>query len=137
MRRAPRAAVSLGTAAAVLATACFSERPTAATDEAAQLAIAACRAARSGEAPPAGVVTIRNFRFTPDTLRVEAGDAVTWVNCEDASLVEAHTSTSDAGVWTSGALSPAAVYSRDFDQPGAFPYHCQPHPSMRAAVIVQ
>lgn len=81
-------------------------------------------------------VVIRNFTFSPATLRVAPGSRVTWVNCEGPQ-VEAHTSTSDDGVWASPFLSSGDVFSRDFEQAGSFPYHCVPHPSMEAVVIVE
>ncbi|HUG39841.1 MAG TPA: plastocyanin/azurin family copper-binding protein [Longimicrobiales bacterium] len=80
-------------------------------------------------------VGIRNFTFIPDTLRVDPGARVTWVNCEDPAL-DAHTTTADGGEWDSGLMSAGETFERQFDQTGAFPYHCVPHPSMAAVVIV-
>lgn len=82
-------------------------------------------------------VAIRNFAFSPDTLRIATGSQVTWVNCESPQ-VEAHTTTSDEGVWGSGLLSSGDTFVRTFDEAGTFPYHCVPHPNtMRAVVIVE
>ena len=80
-------------------------------------------------------VAIRNFAFSTDTLRVAPGAQVTWVNCESPQ-VEGHTTTSDDGVWDSGLLFSGDTFVRTFDEAGTFPYHCVPHPSMRAVVIV-
>ncbi|HVE78316.1 MAG TPA: plastocyanin/azurin family copper-binding protein [Gemmatimonadaceae bacterium] len=82
------------------------------------------------------VVTMQNFGFHPQTVRVSPGTTVTWVNC-DPPGVEAHTSTADAGVWDSSFLPPGASYSQVFGQAGQFPYHCVPHPAMQGVVIVE
>lgn len=134
-----RATALRGACAALLAGGCFSERPTASTDPGTvQTSVGACRVASASSVPEgAQVVAIRNFRFSPQTVRVAAGTTVTWVNCEDAAMVEPHTSTADDRAWSSPLLVPAATYSHRFDQAGAFPYHCAPHPSMIATVIVE
>lgn len=82
------------------------------------------------------VVAIRGFAFQPATLRVAPGTRVTWVNCESQG-VDPHTSTADGGEWSSGLLFPDDTFARDFDETGTFSYHCVPHPSMQAEVIVQ
>ena len=85
------------------------------------------------EGTPANVVQIRNFAFVQGTLNVTRGATVTWVNCD----TETHTSTSDASVWDSGALTPGSTFQRTFTAAGSFPFHCTPHPSMRGTVVVQ
>ncbi len=84
------------------------------------------------EGSPPNVVQIRDFAFSTARLTVAAGTAVTWVNCD----VVAHTSTADGGAWNSGLLAPGAAFTRTFGAAGAFPYHCDPHPGMRATVVV-
>ena len=102
---------------------CFSERSTVTEVPAGDL----CRS------PTASTVQIRNFAFTTTEIRVSRGTQVTWVNCDTQS----HTSTSDSDTWDSGLISPNTTYSRTFDQAGRFPYHCEPHPGMRATVVVE
>lgn len=85
------------------------------------------------EGSPANVVQVRDFAFSPASLAVSPGTEVTWVNCDAV----AHTSTADTGAWNSGLLAPGAVYRRTFAAAGSFPYHCDPHPGMKAAVVVQ
>lgn len=126
----------LGLAAAALATAvlaCFSERGGVMAP-----AEGECRIAVNSPAVGSvqALVAIRDFAFQPATLRVPRGTTVRWVNCEPET-VEPHTSTSDTGVWGSPLLAPGATYSRSFDEPGTFPYHCVPHPFMQARVIVE
>lgn len=81
-------------------------------------------------------VAIRNFAFTPDTLRIAAGTTVTWVNCEPPTI-DAHTTTAAGGQWDSGYLPPGSHFSRLFDRAGSFPYSCIPHPTMQGTIIVQ
>jgi plastocyanin len=110
-------------AAAGLTASCFSERTTAASSS--------C----DGTAIPC-VVDIRNFAFQPAVLRVPAGATVTWVNREQ-EVGLGHTSTSDAAGWDSPVLLPGATFSRTFATVGQFPYHCEPHPTMRATIVVE
>ena len=83
------------------------------------------------------IVAIREFRFVPDTIRVPAGTVITWINCEEDFADEPHTTTSVQEAWRSDLLSPGDLYQRRFDQPGTFPYFCEPHPFMTATVIVE
>lgn len=121
--RPVRAALALLLAAAPLA-GCFSERGAPVAPPAGEL----CDGAQ-----PAGVVRIRDFAFSPASLQVSAGTEVTFVNCDAI----AHTSTSDAGAWDSGLLQPRTSFRRVFGEAGSFPYHCEPHPAMKGAVVVQ
>lgn len=81
---------------------------------------------------PANVIQIRNFAFVQNNLSVRPGTTVVWVNCDEVT----HTSTSDAGVWDSGALTPGSRFQRTFSAGGSFPFHCNPHPGMKGTVVV-
>jgi plastocyanin len=120
-----RAAVTLaglcGIAAIGLTASCFSERTTGTSVSCAGTASDPC------------VVEIRNFTFVPSTLRVPVGATVTWVNRDDV----VHTSTSDGDVWDSPALSTNGTYPHAFNSAGQFPYHCTPHPTMQATIVVE
>jgi plastocyanin len=121
------AAVVLG---GFLLAACFSERSPAEVDVQAVCSVPVNELRQGGEFVP-----IRGFDYLIDTLRVTAGTRVTWVNCEQPPG-EAHTVTSDNGAFDSPFFSVGQTYSRTFDLPGTFPYHCIPHPHMRAVIIV-
>lgn len=82
------------------------------------------------------LIAIRGFDFQPRTVTVKAGTTVTWVNCEPAAT-DPHTTTANDGAWDSPFLEPGDTYSYTFAQTGTFDYHCIPHPSMQAVVIVQ
>jgi plastocyanin len=77
------------------------------------------------------VVRVRNYAFGPVELRVPRGTTVTWANCDN----DTHTTTSDGGVWN-GTLTPNTTYQHTFDAVGTFPYHCNPHPTMQARIVV-
>jgi plastocyanin len=121
-----RAAMMFGLcaiAAATLIASCVSERATGSS--------ASC----DGTTVPC-VINIRDYAFEPTTLRVRAGATVRWENGGGV----AHTSTSDAGVtaaWDSGNIAPGGSYSRPFGTVGQFAYHCEPHPTMTATIIVE
>ena len=60
-------------------------------------------------------------------------ERVTWINCDEDS----HTSTADGGQWSSPLLAPGDAFTQAFDAPGELAYHCEPHPFMRARVVVE
>jgi plastocyanin len=84
------------------------------------------------EGTPANTIQIRNYDFVQKTLTVARGTRVTWVNCDP----DTHTSTADNNLWDSGAISPEGTFQRTFDAAGSFPFHCTPHPSMKATIVV-
>ena len=104
---------------------CFSERVAGSTGG------SAADLCSAGAAP--GVVLIRNFAFGPGEVRVRAGSRVVFANCDAIQ----HSSTSDSDVWDSGLISPNTTFERTFDQPGRFPFHCEPHPSMTGTIVVE
>jgi plastocyanin len=115
---------------AALAAACFSERATIASPD------ALCTVPADVFGRDRAFVIIRDFAFFPDTISVAPGTTVTWINCEPPAS-EAHTTTSDTDVWSSGPLVRTDVFSHRFDEPGDFPYFCVPHPFMRGEVVVE
>lgn len=88
--------------------------------------------------PPAAaglpVVFIKQFTFVPAQLQVHAGESVAWVNCEPDGTP--HTATADDASFTSGLLHTPDAYVRQFSSAGTVRYHCDVHPAMKAAVIV-
>jgi plastocyanin len=113
---------------------CFSDRVTSGGPDTSDQCAVPTSALTGGKKQ---VITIYQYAFYPDTLRVTAGTTVTWVNCDRIAGQDAHTSTSDSGVWASPLFAEGRTYTRVFDRSGSFAYHCEPHPSMRGVVIVQ
>lgn len=129
-----RRVLALSAAAGVLGAnllSCFSER--GATGP---VAGAECTVPIGSQVPGSTIVVIRNFGFEPATVAVRPGATITWVNCDEAGQ-PSHTSTADAGAWSSPTLAPGQAFSRTFDQAGDFSYHCEPHPFMTGSVTVQ
>ena len=105
-----------------------------------------------GGTPPAASVTMSEYRFSPETVRVAVGNAVGWNNNGTTS----HTSTSDTtGIWNSNAINPpgpppqtcpyppcngtpGGSFQYTFTTAGTYTYHCAFHDAlgMKAVVIV-
>lgn len=120
----PGAAFAL---AAGLLGGCFSEREATAPLE------GRCSFPIEGSVPGSTIIVIRRFAFTPGELRVRVGDRVTWINCDE----DGHTSTADGGQWASPLLAFGDGFTHTFAAPGAFTYHCEPHPFMTGRVLVE
>jgi len=61
--------------------------------------------------------------FDPPILRIQQGETVEWTMDGNAP----HTVTADDGSWDSGILAPGTTYTRAFDAPGVYAYHCSLH----------
>lgn len=83
-------------------------------------------------ARPVVEVGIRGFEYERSELRVPAGTVVRWINRDPVG----HTVTSDDDDWSSSLIGPGDVFERTFETPGTHPYHCIPHPYMKARVVV-
>lgn len=82
--------------------------------------------------PPPGDVTIFDNGFTPESMTITPGSAVTWVNT--GSLP--HTATDASSRFDSGILMSGDTYSRTFTSEGTFSYLCTIHPEMTATIVV-
>jgi plastocyanin len=77
-------------------------------------------------------VSVQHSTFSPASLDVLVGDAVSWRN---VSLRE-HDVTSAAAGFESGRLARNATFAHTFAAPGAFPYICKIHAGMSGHVAV-
>lgn len=79
--------------------------------------------------------------FSPKDISVPVGTTVTWTN-NDMLPHTVTSGTSDGrsgrpdGVFDSGNMDPEATFEFTFDEEGAFPYYCTPHPWMKGTVTV-
>jgi len=73
-----------------------------------------------------------SWGFAPNDLIVTTGTTVVWRN----NGTNTHTVTSSDNLFASPDIPPGGTFSFKFDQPGAFAYHCTPHPWMTASVRV-
>jgi plastocyanin len=97
------------------------------------VALTALALATSGSS--AGVqreVVIPGKFFAPGREVVLIGDTVTWRNADSSS----HTVTADDGAFDSGSFGPGASFSRSFQAPGVYKYHCSIHRYMHGEVDV-
>ncbi|MBV8245540.1 MAG: cupredoxin family copper-binding protein [Candidatus Eremiobacteraeota bacterium] len=82
--------------------------------------------------PAAAIVHIKNFTYVPATIRVHAGDRVTFVNDDD----EAHTATALDKSFDSDGLGTGDTYQHVFPKPGTYRYFCEMHPYMHGTIVV-
>jgi plastocyanin len=78
-------------------------------------------------------VSIVNFAFTPTPMTVAAGETVTWTNDDGAP----HGLQYHDGAPGTDLLLPGKTFSRRFDRPGTYDYHCAVHPYMTGRVVVR
>jgi plastocyanin len=76
--------------------------------------------------------TISDFKFSPGSLTIHAGDTVTWSNAGPSS----HTATANNGSFTTGVLAKGASASHTFTTAGTFSYFCTIHPFMHGTIVV-
>lgn len=86
----------------------------------------------AGSAGPDQIL-IKDFMFTPMSLKIKAGSTVTWANKDD----EPHTVVSDAGMFRSSALDTGDSFTYKFDKPGTYHFVCSIHPRMVGSIIVE
>ncbi len=78
-------------------------------------------------------VVIANASFSPETLTVKMGTAVTFQN-NDAVI---HTATADSGAFDTGDIDGGTTAQRVLEVVGTFAYHCQIHSYMHGVIKVQ
>jgi amicyanin len=88
-------------------------------------------AADGGDA--AATVRIAQLKFQTDTVVIQAGQSVRWVNDDEVP----HTVTFAGALGGSGNLAAGQAFTLRFDQPGTYAYRCTPHPFMRGVVVVR
>ncbi len=76
-------------------------------------------------------VVVENFKFAPVSLEIKVGDSVEWINKDSVRhTVNIPSLNIDLN------LPAGATVTQKFSEKGSFDYHCTPHPSMQAKVIV-
>lgn len=89
-------------------------------------------AAETGPGSLAGQVRMVQLKYAPDSIAIAAGQTVTWVNGDPLE----HTVTFE-GESAAAPIAPSSTFSRRFDTPGVYRYHCTPHPFMHGVVVVR
>jgi plastocyanin len=88
---------------------------------------------RESSRPALHRVTIRSFKFDPDSLSIAAGDTVEWRN-ED---IVPHTATAASSHWNSQTVQPGDSWRTVLTISAPEPYGCQFHPTMKAKLLVR
>jgi amicyanin len=96
------------------------------------MAVAALGVAARAQAPGLAV-TIDNFTFGPQQIKVKTGDTVTWINHDDIP----HTVRSTTAAFKSNALDTDDKFSFTFAAPGKYDYFCSLHPTMTGSIVVE
>ena len=79
-------------------------------------------------------ISIRDFKFSPDTISV-GSDARVRVSNNDSAP---HTVTADDGhSFDSGTVQPGASASIQAPGTGSYAYHCTIHPFMKGKLVVE
>jgi plastocyanin len=86
-----------------------------------------------GAAGQVAKVTIEDGAFVPDTVTIQAGDSVTWLNHEDTP----HDIIVDGGTLSTVAFGRDSSFTFRFTAGGTFHYHCSQHPQMKGTVVVR
>jgi plastocyanin len=90
-------------------------------------------AAPADAVSPAAEVNIDNFSFSPATLTVKAGTAITWTNRDDIP----HIVVADDKSFKSKVLDTGEKFTFTPTKPGTYPYFCSIHPKMTAKLVVE
>jgi plastocyanin len=77
-------------------------------------------------------VGVHDNRFSPQTINVQPGTTIRWVNYGEHD----HTITANDGSWDSGDLKQGATYSATFRRPGTYIYYCRHHSQDRMQGVV-
>ena len=75
-------------------------------------------------------VAIKNFAFSPMSVKISEGDTVKWTNMDSVDH------TVDGSIFKSCAISKGQSYEFLFTEPGVYSYKCSPHPYMTGTVTV-
>lgn len=78
-------------------------------------------------------VTISNFSFEPQTLTIQRGDTVRFVNSDDM----VHTIVAADGSFRSEPLDTGGSFVRTFAQSGNIAYFCGLHTFMKGSIVVK
>ena len=77
-------------------------------------------------------VSIQNFRYSPSSLTISAGDTVSFTNLDNAP----HTATSSDANLDTGTIARNQSADLTFATAGTYTYICSFHRSMRGTIIV-
>lgn len=80
-------------------------------------------------------VTIADYKFAPAAITVKKGTTVTWTN-QDTVKHNVVTEDGAPEAIDGKLIGKGETYSYTFNKTGTYNYFCEPHPYMKASVIV-
>ena len=79
-------------------------------------------------------IVIKDFHFTPGTLKVKSGETITWINRDE----EPHTVVSvEKQFKKSAPLDTDQEFTTIAGAPGPYSYCCSVHPKMTGTIVVE
>lgn len=82
--------------------------------------------------PTTDTVTIAGMKFNPDTLLINKGDTVVWIN----NGIVAHNVTEYPGqTWKSDSIQPGQTWEKVFSD--SISYFCTIHPTMKGKIMIR
>lgn len=90
----------------------------------------------STEAVEPNTVIMTNIDFQQKKLSVKKGTTVTWKNQDTAKHNVVFDDASKGTVENGKLINKGETLNYTFNEVGSFPYHCQPHPFMKATIEV-
>lgn len=76
-------------------------------------------------------VEIKNGKFSPASLKMEAGDRVNFINLDGAP----HTATANDGSFDTGRLTKGQEATIQITSAGTHGYFCAVHPRMKGTIV--
>jgi len=81
-------------------------------------------------------IQIKDFAFAPDVVSAKKGTTIIWTNLDSAKHNVVAEGTPAGNGPKSELLAQGYTYSFTFNTAGTFEYLCEPHPYMKAKVVV-
>ncbi len=85
-------------------------------------------------------ITIKDYKYVPDTVTIKKGTTVIWTN-EDSMrhdvVNEKDGDIAQGSVFKSNLLAKGEKFQFTFNKTGQYRYFCTPHPFMKGTIIVQ
>jgi plastocyanin len=77
---------------------------------------------------------MKDIKFNPSTVKIKAGDTVTWTNDDSVG----HDVTDDSfKSGSAGGVEPGQSFKHKFPKAGTFTYVCTVHPGMKGTIVVK
>jgi plastocyanin len=90
--------------------------------------------ANGADAATKNQIVIKDFHFTPGTLKVKSGEKITWINRDE----EPHTVVSvEKQFKKSPPLDTDQEFTTIAGAPGTYSYFCSVHPKMTGMIVVE